>query len=317
MKKLILIAIILLAAVLRLNGLTAMPPLNADEAAIGYNAYSLLQTGKDEHGHPWPISFQSFNDYKPGGYFDIVLPFVKVLGLTELAVRLPGALISIAAIFILWLLVQELFHKSENFTLYPFPFTLAEIAALFLAVSPWHIHFSRGGWEVSVATTMMLFGVYGFVKAQEKPHWYFWSVLSFIGSLYTYHAARIITPLLVLSLFLIYRNNIAPKWKLKKVTIFPLILGVLLCIPLLLNLLGPAGISRAAGVGLFADEGPYWRTNEQRGEHTDVASKFVKILHNKPVNYGLAFASNYLEHFSGDFLFISGDDIQRNKVPEF
>jgi hypothetical protein len=43
----------------------------------------------------------------------------------------------------------------------------------------------------------------------------------------------------------------------------------------------------------------------------------MKILHNKPVNYGLAFASNYLEHFNGDFLFISGDDIQRNKVPEF
>ena len=49
------------------------PALNADEAAFGYNAYSLVETGKDEHGNAWPIHFQSFNDYKPGFYFYLVL----------------------------------------------------------------------------------------------------------------------------------------------------------------------------------------------------------------------------------------------------
>ena len=89
--KIILLAILLLASLLRFWRLGEMPALNADEAAIGYNAYSLIQTGVDEHGNPWPIHFQSFNDYKPGFYFYLVLPFVKILGLNVLAVRIPGA----------------------------------------------------------------------------------------------------------------------------------------------------------------------------------------------------------------------------------
>ena len=73
-KKTTLILIIVLAFMLRFWGLGDYPALNADEAAIGFNAYSLMQTGRDEHGNPWPIHFQSFNDYKPGLYFMVALP---------------------------------------------------------------------------------------------------------------------------------------------------------------------------------------------------------------------------------------------------
>ena len=73
-KKIILISIIALAFLLRFYRLVDYPALNADEAAIAYNAYSLIETGLDEHGNPWPIHFQSFNDFKPGGYFYLVLP---------------------------------------------------------------------------------------------------------------------------------------------------------------------------------------------------------------------------------------------------
>ena len=91
----LLFLIILLAFALRFWKLDSYPAINADEAAIGYNAYSLIQTGMDEHGHSWPIHFQSFNDYKPGLYFYTVLPFVKILGLNAWAVRIPGALFGV------------------------------------------------------------------------------------------------------------------------------------------------------------------------------------------------------------------------------
>jgi hypothetical protein len=42
--------------------------LNPDEAALGYNAYSILQTGKDEHGQSFPLHLKSFGDYKPALY---------------------------------------------------------------------------------------------------------------------------------------------------------------------------------------------------------------------------------------------------------
>lgn len=306
MNKLFLVIIILVGALLRLHFLTILPPLNADEAAIGYNAYSLLQTGKDEHGNSWPIHFQSFGDYKPGGYFYIVLPFVKYLGLTELAVRLPGALFGIGSVLMIYLLVFELF-KNRN---------LALFSGLFLAISPWHIHFSRGGWEVNAATFFIVLGVYFFIKSVYQERYLYLSFIFFVFSLYTYHAARIVTPLIVLGLLFFYRKTHLKIWRPSKLLISSGLFSLLLCIPLFLDLLGPAGLSRATGVGLFADEGPYWRTNEQRGEHKEFSGTATKLIHNKAINYGLAFVNNYLEHFDGHFLFIHGDDIQRNKVPE-
>src|SRR3972149_12075819 len=112
--KLILAAILILSVLLRFWRFGDYPALNADEAAIGYNAYALLETGKDEHGNLWPIHFQSFNDYKPGLYFYLVLPFVKVLGLNEWAVRIPGAFLGVATVYLIYLLVNELFTKKNN-----------------------------------------------------------------------------------------------------------------------------------------------------------------------------------------------------------
>lgn len=315
--KIFLLLILFLGGLLRLYRLDEFPALNADEAAIGYNAYSLLQTGKDEHGNPWPIHFQSFNDYKPGLYFYLVLPFIKFLGLTELAVRLPGALLGISTIFIVWLLVRELIPKKRF---------LPELSALFIAISPWHIHFSRGGWEVNAATFFITSGLWLFLKGIRSGKWLCFSVLLFTAALYTYHAARVAVPLLVLGIVLVYRKelfvptkrttSIYQYMKAKKYQILSGLIGLVFLIPLLLNLLGPAGISRAAGVGLFSDHGPLLRANEQRIEHEGENRLFSLSAHNKVVNYGLAFLENYAEHFSGEFLLFSGDEIQRNRVPD-
>ena len=87
-------------------------------------------------------------------------------------------------------------------------------------------------------------------------------------------------------------------------------------VPLGRDLLNGNALSRAAGVGLFADPGPINRIDEQRGEHGSSNSLFAKIVHNKAVNYGLAFLENWSDHYHGLFLFVSGDTIQRDQVPE-
>ena len=71
--KVLFLLIIILSIFLRFYKIGSYPALNADEAALGYNAYSLLKTGMDEHGNRFPIHFQSFNDFKPGFYFYLVL----------------------------------------------------------------------------------------------------------------------------------------------------------------------------------------------------------------------------------------------------
>ncbi len=302
-KKYLLIIILLLSAILRLWRLDSYPALNADEAAIGYNAYSLLLTGKDEHGNSWPIHFQSFNDYKPGLYFYIVAPFVGVFGLNEWVVRLPGAMLGVTCVYLVYLLVKELFKDEWH----------GIVASLFLAISPWHIHFSRGGWEVNVSTFFILLGVYLFFKGLKNTNYFFLSMVSFILSLYTYHAARIVVPALVLGLLIIYKKEFAGR--LKEMVVLTMV-GLVLLTPLVKDVFTSGVISRAAGVGLFADPGPLARINEQRGEHTNFTKLTPRLLHNKAVNYSLAFLENWSEHYWGEFLFLSGDEIQRNRVPE-
>lgn len=318
MNRIFFPAIIILSLVLRLYQLQNFPALNADEAAIGYNAYSLLQTGKDEHGNFWPIHFQSFNDYKPGLYFYIVLPFIALLGLNELAVKLPGAILGAGTVVAVWFLVKELFPHRK---------WLPEISALFLAVSPWHLHFSRGGWEVNAATFFLTSGLLFFLKGLRSARWLYLSALFFTASLYTYHTVRIVAPFLIGGLVVWRREDLLPS-SLKSTFIYQYmrgnkhqllsaLVGLILLIPLLVNVLGPAGISRFSGVGLLADEGPFWKANRQRSEHGNTREILALALHNRPVNYGVAFLDNYLRHFSGEFLFMGGDEIQRNKVPDF
>lgn len=308
-NKLLLIIITLLALVLRFYKLDSIPALNADEAALGYNAYSLLETGKDEHGNPWPIHFQSFNDFKPGLTVYLIMPMVKLLGLNVMAVRFLPALLGALSPLVLYFFVKEVAKRAVIRKMELFALT----SALFLAISPWHIHFSRGAWEVNVATFFMVLGSWLFLRAGNNPKNYIVSAVVFVLSLYTYHSARLIVPLLVLGLMFYERNNIRLN---KKPFLVSGVVGILVLIPLLLTMFGAAGVSRASGVSIFADSGPINRINDQRGEHADPNSIISKVFHNKAVNYGLLFANNWLEHYWGEFLFLSGDDIQRNKVPE-
>jgi len=97
-KKYILLIIILVAAVLRLWKLGSIPPhLTPDEAALGYNAYSILKTGRDEYGELLPIIFKSFGDFKPGLYVYFTAPLIAILGLNEWSVRLPSAIAGVFA----------------------------------------------------------------------------------------------------------------------------------------------------------------------------------------------------------------------------
>ncbi len=307
MKKYLLIIIILIAGFLRLYKLGSYPAFNADEAALGYNAYSLIKTGMDEHGNKWPIHFQSFNDYKPGGYVYIILPFIKIFGLNEWSVRIPSAILGIATVYVLYLLVKILIEDRR----------VALMASMFLAISPWHIHFSRGGWEVNVATFFIITGVYLFLKFVQKKIWMnlLFSLLSFGVSLYLYHSARLIAPLLGIGLLIIFWRDLNIFKNIKKYFMY-FSLFLLFMSPLIIDFTKGAVGSRVAGVGLFADSGPLSRIEEQRTEHGDFKSLPAKIIHNKLINYGLAFFENWSEHYHGLFLFLSGDDIQRNKVPE-
>lgn len=303
--KVFLILIVILAGILRIWGLNKFPVgLNADEAAIGYNAYSLILTGKDEHGNSWPIHFKSFADYKPGGYFYLILPWVKFFGLNEWTVRLPSALLGIASVLGIYFLIKEIFGDWR----------LSLISALLLAISPWHIHFSRGGWETNTASSFLLFAIYFFLRGLKFPKNFIFSFLFFAFSLYTYHSLRVVAPLLGLGLVFFFRKEIFSSAKFKYFLIGGAI-AFLILIPLLVDFFGPAGTARFSGLSLFSDVGPYSLVLSLRGEHQSPQEILGRILHNRLVLYGIQFLRNYLSFFEGNFLFVIGDRVERNNSP--
>ncbi|MFZ2153330.1 MAG: glycosyltransferase family 39 protein [Microgenomates group bacterium] len=304
LTKILLAAILIFAIIIRGYKIDVLPSLNPDEAALGYNAYSLLQTGKDEHGTQWPIHFKSFGDYKPGGYVYLALPVIKVLGLTPLAVRLPNLIFSILTIYILYKLVLLL----------TFDFQLSTLTAFVLAVNPWHIHFSRGAWESSTALFFIILGIYLFYSyiINRKSYIFLLSCLSFVASLYIYHSARLVTPLIVL--FLLFSNLKFIVNNLKLI-LLPTLIAILFTIPVFISFINNGGTARLGGVGLTADRGPLSRSEELLNQHPQF-NYFDRIVHNKRILYLLSWAQKYTSHYDANFLFINGDDVPRSRSPE-
>src|SRR3989344_6658242 len=170
----ILIVIICIAAVLRFYKLASVPPsLYWDEASLGYNAYSILKTLHDEHGKFLPLTnFAAFGDYKPPGYIYATVPSIAIFGLNEFATRFPSAFFGVLTVILTYFLTKKLFsegyQKYQKYEEYQelsskreksargtrdtrgtldTPQIIALLSALMLAISPWHIQFSRGAFE--------------------------------------------------------------------------------------------------------------------------------------------------------------------------
>lgn len=308
MQKIFLILVLILALVLRVVQLDKFPAgLNADEAAIGYNAYSIIKTGRDEYGEILPLSFKSFGDYKPGLYFYFVIPFIAALGLNEWAVRLPSALLGTGLVALIYFLAKEIFKDKK----------ISFFAAFFLAVSPWAIHFSRGGWESNAATFFVTLGVFLLIRGLENKKFIFWSLLSFLISMYLYQSPRLVIPVFLIFAGLIFHKELYKGVKKNiRGSVIGIIVLALLSVPIVLQFASGGGSARFTGLSFLSDPGPATRVNELRGQHENPNGFDAKSLHNKISAYLPNFFGHYLDHFSGEFLFINGDPLVRNKVPE-
>ena len=163
MKKLaLLFTILFLAAFLRFWRLGEVPPSpDWDEAALGYNAYSLLKTGKDEYGTRWPLTLRSYDDYKPPLYAYLTIPSIKLFGLSTFAVRVPAAVIGTLGVLGTYFLTRALTNNIS----------LSFIAMFLLAISPWHIQFSRIAFEANIGVTLNIWGIYFLLKSLQNGRW--------------------------------------------------------------------------------------------------------------------------------------------------
>lgn len=301
-EKILLLLILVLSLVVRVFNITNYPTFISDEASIGYNAWSILKTGRDEWGKFFPLSFKAFGEYKLPVYIYTVVPFLWLFGLNEMAVRLPSATFGTLTVILLVFLLKEIIKEKNLF----FPF----LTAFFLSILPWHIQVSRMALEANLALFLVVLGVFYFLKGIKNNKLFYFSFLFFALSFYTYNACRLFSPLLLGGVIFSFLSK---DWR--KI-IFPLVIIILLLLPLFSS--GFRGTpERLAKVGIFTNPGLLAQINEKRGICLEKKPEFLcRLFYNRPIFYSLNFFGNYLSHFSLDFLFLKGPNLAQYAVPK-
>ena len=233
-----LLLITLLAAGLRLCWLGDAPnTFSTDEASNGYDAYSILLTGRDRYGDFLPWFLRAFNDSRESLYVWLIVPFIKLWGLNEFSSRFPSAIAGVLTVPVVYGLAKELWQKAN----------IALGAALLVAVSPWSIFYSRLAFRANLFPLFFCLGLLFWLRGDRKPVCLVFSGIWFGLSLHTYAAARAFVPLFLLGLSAIYYRQLLKhlRWTLVAATIFS---GFLLF--LLQFWLAPEGSARVAETGL-------------------------------------------------------------------
>lgn len=307
-----LLGILIIASFLRLYQLGTNPPsIDWDEASLGYNAYSIEKTGADEYGTKFPLSIRSFDDYKPALYVYLDIPFVWLMGLTELSVRLPSALLGIVTVLAVYLLVREVFAigRVESWR----QETIALLSSFFVSVSPWNLQFSRAAFEGNIGLCFLVIGMWLLLKSIHNKIWFIFACFSFVLTMYSYHSFRIVTPLVLLCAIVLFWKQMMKE----KIFFIAVLIGfVCFCLPIAFGFLQQASSgSRLAMVSLFSDP--------QTISHSIVELSFDQmhhdktglLFHNRRIVYAVAILRSYFTHFNPDFLFFTGDSgVQHHAV---
>ena len=305
MKKFTLLAIILFASFLRLFDLARTPPsLYWDEASLGYNAYSILKTARDEHGKFLPITnFAAFGDYKPPLYIYASVPAIYLFGLNEFAIRFPSAFFGIATVVLTYLLAKKIFQNEA----------LSQLAAFFLAISPWHLQFSRGAFEANLGLFFSTLAIWCFFKfAKDHPFWIFPSLISFLAGMYTFTGQRLFVPVILFILALTFRKELIARFK---IVLLALLIFIILFKPLFIFVTQTIeGRLRFDEVTIFKDLEPINQSVIFRELDND--TWWSKIIHNRRFFYAYEYLRHYFDTYNPSFLFSHGDVNPRLSIQE-
>lgn len=293
-KKLIYVGLVLTVVIsifLHFYNSSQVPPcVNADEVAFGYNAYSLLTTGKDEYGSFLPLRLKSFEDYKLPLYTYLSIPIVAVLGLNDLSIRLLAYLAGIAFVPLMFFLTKEIFEDEK----------IALIASFLTAVNSGFLILTRHAHEGTIMGFFLILTLITFIKylKSEKTRYFILTNLFLLLLSYSYQSGRIYLVLfLILQFFYVFwkKTKSATKNKIAKISLL-LIISILALYPDF-----KYGLNRVKNLAFYKDQGFQLRVGEYLGEHSN------RIIHNKLTQTIKEIPNRYFAQLSSDFLVAQGD----------
>lgn len=313
-KKLVIIIIILLiGSFLRLYKLSQVPPsLFGDELEVGYQAYSVLKTGRDYYGNFLPVEFHSLAEWRTPLYIYSSIPTVALFGITPLGVRLPAVFFGILGIFALYLLTKELLDDKT-----------ALAAAFLLSISPWHLQYSRAAFEVTEMLVLILFALYFFLIAVKRNSRILpLSALTFGLIPWVYNSGKLFTPLIIIALTALYCKKLV-KLNVRHIFLSVAVLFVVV-LPVAVNSIFGGGAERFAYLSIFSDtsieetigNSRSYDSLSRNAGYTPLAPQVSdKMFHNKIFYWGSQVFGNYAQALSLDTLFVNGDPNPRHTVP--
>lgn len=201
-KVFALAAITIVTFFLRFYRIAVNPPgLFQDEAAMGYSAFSVLHTGRDEYGQVLPIAFRSFADYKLPLYVYFTVVPVKILGLNILSTRITSVVLGTLSGLLLFMLVKELFGRDKWF--------LGLTVYAVYSVSPWSLMASRSGYESNLGLFLILAGILLQVIAARRKRFslLLLAAVFYALSCWAYITYKLIAVILFPIISLILRNQ--------------------------------------------------------------------------------------------------------------
>ncbi|MEK7657862.1 MAG: glycosyltransferase family 39 protein [Patescibacteria group bacterium] len=164
-KYLLLTIIIIIASFLRLYNIAELPPgLYPDEAMNGNNALEALSPD----GHfKW---FYPENNGREGLFINIQALSIYIFGNEPWALRGVSAIFGILTVLSIYLLTKELFSYEITKLYENTKIKIALLSSFFLAVSFWHINFSRIGFRAIMAPFFITFALYFLFRALNKNY---------------------------------------------------------------------------------------------------------------------------------------------------
>ena len=198
------------------------PGFFIDESSVAYNAHTISETGRDEHGEAWPLYFRAFGDYKNPTYVYLLAAVFRVTGPDVAAARYLSATLGVLAALTLGLLGVRL-TGSRAAGLLTF------LAAL---LTPWLFELSRVVVEVAAYPLAVALFLLATRRAAGKEAWGVSDSAVVAATLalvtYTYSTGRLFGPLLALGLVLLVTTrrrvrSLLMTWVLYGLALVPLL----------------------------------------------------------------------------------------------
>lgn len=288
--------------------------LFSDEADANYQAFVFNHQKTDYFGNKFPIHFHSYSDWRTSFYIYSVALAQKIVGHTDIAVRIPAAFFGALSVVIFFLISKKICHHSSFWGL---------IGSLLYGFTPWLYFYSRSGFEATQMLFFLLLGIYFWIEFldQKKYPYLFLSAASFLSTIYSYSTAKLfIFFLAFILLFLWFKViiNLPLKIKISIITF-----SILFCLPFLSDFIkGRAGY-RFSYINIFSDPTVSKTVDTLRqedsviihGQQIGLSPTFSsKIFYNKFTQWNQVFIKNYFSSFSTNFLFLTGDGNLRQGI---